>query len=359
MVDLGFQINRAGAAEVEFRANDTGPSELNDAEWVAGSLRRVRAREANGFVVYTRNKRFKRRSEGVSITEASSNSEGEFEMKEDEVAKIDGASRVSGSGGMECVKLAASGSRKMCKEILIAGRQTTPAELLQTGLLEGYSVFYNGVEGLLYSALQKLLNVGVEKLPDSCLDILKKRISGNNSVANAGFDVKWRLLKGNESPKQDRALLSQAVAIFHVRNVLSFELITKNWAQFDPPMVYGRKVRGEDFGGLYCAILMVNSIVVSAGIIWIFGQDTAELQLAATRTRNQGNLVLPVADSAKPMWTNKFGFEEIAEAQLEYYRQTCWQMITFNGTSVLHKPVPKCGIVNQEQADSDVSLQCD
>ncbi|KAK4417324.1 hypothetical protein Salat_2558000 [Sesamum alatum] len=90
MVDLGFEINRAGGAKVELRANDAGPSELNDAEWVAGSLRRVRAREANGFVIYMRNKTFKRRSEGVSITEASSNSEGEFEMKEDEVAKIDG-----------------------------------------------------------------------------------------------------------------------------------------------------------------------------------------------------------------------------------------------------------------------------
>ncbi|KAK4432492.1 hypothetical protein Salat_1011300 [Sesamum alatum] len=90
MVDLGFEINRAGDTEAELRANDVGPSKLNDAERVAGSLRRVRAREANGFVVYTRNKRFKRRSEGVGITEASSNGEGEFEMKEDEVAKIDG-----------------------------------------------------------------------------------------------------------------------------------------------------------------------------------------------------------------------------------------------------------------------------
>ncbi|KAK4417310.1 hypothetical protein Salat_2556600 [Sesamum alatum] len=147
MVDLGFEINRADGAEAESRANDGGPSELNDAEWVAGSLPRVRAREANGFVVYTRNKRFKRRSEGVSITEASSNSEGEFQMKEDDVAKIDGRPEFMGSGGMERAKLAASGSRKICKEIVIAGCPTTPAELLQTGLLEEYSVFYNGGKG--------------------------------------------------------------------------------------------------------------------------------------------------------------------------------------------------------------------
>ncbi|KAK4432493.1 hypothetical protein Salat_1011400 [Sesamum alatum] len=156
MVDLGFEINCAGGAKAELRANDVGPSELNDAEWVVGSLRKVRAHEANGFVVYTRKKKF------------------------------------TGSGGMERAKLAAWGSRKMCKEIWIAGRPTTPGELLLTGLLEGYSVFYNGGEGelpegkwfcsancqLLYSTLQKLLNAGAEKLPDSSLDILKNKLPG-------------------------------------------------------------------------------------------------------------------------------------------------------------------------------------
>ncbi|KAL2229366.1 UNVERIFIED_CONTAM: hypothetical protein Sindi_1916300, partial [Sesamum indicum] len=120
------------------------------------------------------------------------------------------------------------------------------------------------------------------------------------------------------------------------------------------------------------------SIVVSAGIIRIFGQDMAELPLAATRTGYQGKgyfqilydcivkllaffhvkmLVLPAADNAKPMWTNKFGFKEIPEVQLEDYKQTCWQMITFDRTSLLQKPVPNCRIINQEQAVSDVPLQ--
>ncbi|KAK4417328.1 hypothetical protein Salat_2558400 [Sesamum alatum] len=109
MVDLGFEINRAGGAKAELRANDMGPSELNDAGWVAESLRRVRARETYGFVVHTSNKRFKRRSEGVSITEASSNGEGEFEMKEDKVAKIDGHPEFTGSEGMERAKISGMG----------------------------------------------------------------------------------------------------------------------------------------------------------------------------------------------------------------------------------------------------------
>ncbi|KAK4432494.1 hypothetical protein Salat_1011500 [Sesamum alatum] len=116
-------------------------------------LCRVRAGEANGYVFYTRNKRFKRRSEGVSITEASSNGGEEFEMKEDEVAKIDGRPGFTRLGGMERAKLVAS-------------------------------------------ALQKLLNAGAKKLPDSSSDTLKKKLQGNNSVADVGFDVRWRLLKG-------------------------------------------------------------------------------------------------------------------------------------------------------------------
>ncbi|KAK4417309.1 hypothetical protein Salat_2556500 [Sesamum alatum] len=107
MVDLVFEINRADGAEGELRANDAGPSELNNAD----SLRRVRAREVNG---------------------------------EDEVPKINGHPKFMGLGGMERAKLVASGSQKMCKEILIASRPTTLVEVLQTGLLEGYSVFYNG-----------------------------------------------------------------------------------------------------------------------------------------------------------------------------------------------------------------------
>ncbi|KAL0377016.1 UNVERIFIED_CONTAM: hypothetical protein Scaly_0819200 [Sesamum calycinum] len=230
----------------------------------------------------------------------------------------------------------------------------------------------------IHSILQNLLNAGAEELPDSSLDILKKK---NNMVADDGIDVRWMLLRGKDSSREDRALLSQVVAIFHE----CFDPIIDSETGNDliPPMVYGGNIRGQDFGGLYCAILTVNSIVVSAGIIRIFGQDIAELPLAATHTGYQARLnilqghfqilydcivkllaffhvktlVLPAADNAKPMWTNKFGFKEIPEVQLENYKQTCWQMITFDRTSMLQKPVPNCRIINQEQADSDVPLQ--
>ncbi|KAG8374192.1 hypothetical protein BUALT_Bualt11G0105500 [Buddleja alternifolia] len=225
----------------------------------------------------------------------------------------------------------------------------------------------------MYSALQNLLNAGAEKIPDSSLDIIKKKLIEKSLVAD--FDVRWRLLNGKITSRETRILLSQAVAIFHE----CFDPIvdSETGRDFIPSMVYGRNIRGQDFSGMYCAILTVNSIVVSAGILRIFGQEMAELPLAATRIGNQGKgyfqilysciekllaflnvkrFVLPATDDAKSIWTEKFGFEKIPQEQLLNYRKICWQMITFQGTSMLEKSVPKCRIINPDKSDSDVPL---
>ncbi|CAA0830346.1 Acyl-CoA N-acyltransferase with RING/FYVE/PHD-type zinc finger domain [Striga hermonthica] len=227
-----------------------------------------------------------------------------------------------------------------------------------------------------YSALQNLLNAGAEKLPDSSLEIIKKKLIENTPEADIDFDVRWRLLNGKVTSRETRVLLSQAVAIFHD----SFDPIvdSETGRDFIPALVYGRNIRGQDFSGMYCAILTVNSAVVSAVILRVFGQEVAELPLAATRGGNQGkgyfqilysciekllaflnvkSLVLPAADDAKSIWTEKFGFGKIPQEQLLSYRKTCWQMMTFEGTSMLQKAVPKCRIINQDKADSDVTVQ--
>ncbi|KAF6148928.1 hypothetical protein GIB67_028765 [Kingdonia uniflora] len=49
-----------------------------------------------------------------------------------------------------------------------------------------------------------------------------------------------------------------------------------------PSMVYGINSKGQEFGGMYCAILTVNSCVVSAGIIRILGVEVAEIPIVAT-----------------------------------------------------------------------------
>ncbi|KAF8396500.1 hypothetical protein HHK36_018123 [Tetracentron sinense] len=139
-----------------------------------------------------------------------------------------------------------------------------------------------------------------------------------------------------------------------------------------PSMVYGRNLRDQEFGGMYCALLTVNSSVVSAGIFRIFGCEVAELPLVATSSDNQGqgcfqslfscierllwflnvrNIVLPAADEAESIWTDKFGFKKITLDQLSEYRKG-YQMMTFKGTSMLQKSVPKYQFISKSKEDS-------
>ncbi|XP_024022980.1 uncharacterized protein LOC21405419 [Morus notabilis] len=216
----------------------------------------------------------------------------------------------------------------------------------------------------IHSTLQKLLVSEAEKLPDSLLDAMKKKHEEKGLDIANGFDVRWRLISGKIASPDSRVLLSKAVSIFHE----CFDPIIDSQSGRDliPAMVYGRNVRGQEFGGMYCAILMVNSTVVSAGILRVFGREIAELPLVATSKSNHGkgyfqllfsciekllaflnvqSLVLPAAEEAESIWTEKFGFTKIRPDQLINYRKICYQMVTFKGTSMLQKKVPECRVV--------------
>ncbi|KAI4300368.1 hypothetical protein L6164_033756 [Bauhinia variegata] len=216
----------------------------------------------------------------------------------------------------------------------------------------------------IHSTLQNLLVRGAEKLPDSLLDVLKKKQAEKGLESMNDIDVRWRVLNGKIASPETRPLLSAAVSIFHE----CFDPIVDVTSGRDliPAMVYGRNVRGQEFGGMYCAILMVNSCVVSAGMFRIFGKDVAELPLVATSNGNHGkgyfqilfncierllaflnvkNLVLPAAEKAESIWTDKFGFNKIEPEQLVDYRKNCHQMVTFKGTSMLEKMVPPCRVI--------------
>ncbi|KAA8550295.1 hypothetical protein F0562_001979 [Nyssa sinensis] len=212
--------------------------------------------------------------------------------------------------------------------------------------------------GRIHSALQKLVVYGEENLPDSLVNVIKKKHQETSSESNANLDIRWRLLSGKMASDETRVLLSKAVAIFHDR----FDPIAdSNSSHLDliPHMVYGRNWRDQEFGGMFCAILTVNSSVVCAGIIRILGLDVAELPLVATSSDCQGqgyfqslfscienllrslnvrNLVLPAADEAESLWKNKFGFVKISEDELKRYRKD-YQMMVFQGTSMLQKSV--------------------
>ncbi|KAK8563499.1 hypothetical protein V6N13_006297 [Hibiscus sabdariffa] len=220
----------------------------------------------------------------------------------------------------------------------------------------------------IHSTLQKLLTCGAEKLPDSLLNVIRKKYVEKGLDPDINIDLRWRLLSGRFASPETRLYLSQAVGIFHE----CFDPIVDVTTGRDliPCMVYGRNLKGQEYGGMYCAVLTINSFVVSAGIIRIFGQQIAELPLVATSITNHGkgyfqllfsciekllgllnvkNIVLPAAEEAESIWTDKFGFKKLTPDQLSEYRKSCNQMVIFKGTSMLQKQVPPCQVVNSTE----------
>nr|GMD94915.1 increased DNA methylation 1 isoform X1 [Ipomoea batatas] len=68
----------------------------------------------------------------------------------------------------------------------------------------------------IYLALQNLLNSGDEKLPDTCLDIVRAKEVEKCIDSIGDIDLRWRLLSGKMTSRETRVLLAEAVAIFHV-----------------------------------------------------------------------------------------------------------------------------------------------
>ncbi|XP_074557173.1 uncharacterized protein LOC141813159 isoform X2 [Curcuma longa] len=210
----------------------------------------------------------------------------------------------------------------------------------------------------IWNALQEFLLRGAQKLPVSTADVIKEKLKNKDLNMDTCTDVRWRLLSGKTDSSDSKLLLSRAVAIFHE----SFDPIIEATTGRDliPSMVYGRTVRDQDFGGMFCAVLTVGSSVVSAGILRVMGSEVAELPLVATSREHQGlgffqalffcietllaslnvkHFLLPAAEEAEDIWTKKFGFTKINSDQLLKVLKSA-RTTVFQGTSMLHKPVP-------------------
>lgn len=219
----------------------------------------------------------------------------------------------------------------------------------------------------IHSILENLLVREAEKLPESLLDVIKKKQEDRCLEPLNEIDIRWRLVNGKVASPETRPLLLEALSIFNE----CFDPIVDAATERDliPSMVYGRNLQTQDFGGVYCALLMVNSSVVSAGMLRIFGTDIAELPLIATRHKNRGkgyfqtlfscierlvaflnvkNLVLPAAEEAESIWKYKFGFSRTKPEQLTNFRKNCQQLMAFKGTVMLHKSVPRCRIIHSQ-----------
>lgn len=209
----------------------------------------------------------------------------------------------------------------------------------------------------IYLALQNSVSSGVQIVSSPLLQTITRKHADKGLSADGDAEsVQWRILSGKSRYPDHLPLLSSATAIFRQ----CFDpIMAINGRDLIPVMVYGRNISGQEFGGMYCVVLVVGSVVVSAGLLRIFGREVAELPLVATKRQHQGKgyfqalfscienllsslnivkLVLPAAEEALTIWTKKFGFRKMSDEQLTKYQRDL-QLTIFKGTSMLEKEV--------------------
>uniref|UniRef100_A0A803N5V8 PHD-type domain-containing protein n=1 Tax=Chenopodium quinoa TaxID=63459 RepID=A0A803N5V8_CHEQI len=200
----------------------------------------------------------------------------------------------------------------------------------------------------IYAALRDLVVRGSGLIPSLELIKINRKLleKGLSEVANN--DIQWRILSGKCRRPEHLPSLSTAVSIF--RECFS-PITAKTGRDLIPVMVHG-------------------SVVVSAGLLRIFGREVAELPLVATSKEYQGkgyflalfsriekllcalevkNLVLPAADKAKFMWVNKLGFRDVSQERLSLYTSD-FQLTEFSGTVMLEKNVE--GVMHESGVSS-------
>ncbi|GMP50731.1 hypothetical protein CsSME_00017230 [Camellia sinensis var. sinensis] len=208
----------------------------------------------------------------------------------------------------------------------------------------------------IHVALQNLVLVGAEMIPASVSYAIHRKHVEKGFTNGVSNDVQWWILSGKSRYPEHLPILSRAATIFRE----CFDpIVATSGCDLIPVMVYGRNISGQEFGGMYCVVLIVKSVVVSAGLLRIFGREVAELPLVATSRENQGkgyfqalfscidillyslnveNLVLPVAEEAESIWTKKLGFRKMSDERLLKYTRNL-QLMIFKGTSMLEKKV--------------------
>ncbi|KAL8149952.1 hypothetical protein AgCh_006820 [Apium graveolens] len=183
-------------------------------------------------------------------------------------------------------------------------------------------------------------------------------------------NFRCRLLCAKSIYNNDKLLLD-ATSIFYE----SFGMIkTSESDDLLRDMVYShRKTQNRR---MYCAVVKVGSTVVAAALFRVLGQDFAELPFAATAMENRRKgylgelmsyledlltrlnvrkLVLPSAKESKDMWKRKFSFEDMSKEQRDEFQKICWDVVTFEDATMLHKVIPK---KSEDKQNSDREQGC-
>nr|XP_043631499.1 uncharacterized protein LOC122602951 [Erigeron canadensis] len=207
---------------------------------------------------------------------------------------------------------------------------------------------------MIHGAIQDVVVNGAAVISGSLMSLINKKHIEKRVTGGAPTEIRFRMLSGRSRYPEHLPLLSRAAAIFRE----CFDPIVATCGRdLIPVMVYGRNISGQEFGGIYCVVLMVGSVVVSAGLLRVFGREVAELPLVATSRQHQGKgyfqalfycieelllsldvelLVLPAAEEAESIWTKKLGFRKMSDERYTQYARDI-QLTVFKGTSMLEK----------------------
>ncbi|XP_023745932.1 increased DNA methylation 1 [Lactuca sativa] len=236
--------------------------------------------------------------------------------------------------------------------------------------------------GILNFVLERLVECGPVKVPHSLTGLIRDNsMVGDANGIGIGItnsDMKWIVLRGKNVSDENRVLLSQSVDIFHKCFNPIVDSITGS--DFIPSMAYGQIMGDSDFTGVHCAMLTIESKVITAGMFRVFGTDVVELPIVATNETDQGKgyfqlffncfekllayltvkkMIVHAAEDVESMWIQKFGFQKVTPAQRKEYRQTLTSMVAFQGTSLLEKDVvgPHGGLTFQNGFRFSLSMR--
>ncbi|CAL9056927.1 unnamed protein product, partial [Musa banksii] len=206
---------------------------------------------------------------------------------------------------------------------------------------------------VIHASLRKLVNNGENFVPYWLLSMLKRNSSLGEFADDREADIHWQILSGKYV--RDDLLFHKIIGLFHE----AFDPIVEGGQDLLSAMVHAEDVAGKLLGGVYCTIITVKSVIISAGLFRVFGRNVAELPLVVTHEKYRGkgyfrvlfslvervlyhlevdHLIVPASKEVQSLWKDKLGFVEMAEerAHLKDY-----PLVMFETTTMLEKAVPR------------------
>ncbi|KAL7196012.1 hypothetical protein ACSBR1_036110 [Camellia fascicularis] len=121
-------------------------------------------------------------------------------------------------------------------------------------------------------------------------------------------DVQWRILSGKSHYPEHLPECFDPIVATSGRDLI-------------PVMVYGRHISEQEFGGMYCVVLIANR---SYSFLFVCVDDFFFLSVglfscieSPLYSPNVENLVLPAAEEAESIWTKKLGFRKMSDERCQ------------------------------------------